>query len=63
MQDTLDCLAKSSGFGAIGPTTARAMRDAGVQVNFEAPQPNTDDVIADAMTHYFALGNREKARK
>ena len=53
---------KSSGFGAIGPTTARAIRDAGVQVNFEAPKPNTDDVIQ-AMTDYFALGNREKARK
>jgi len=61
-KDTLDCLMKSSGFGAIGPTTARAIRDAGVQVNFEAPQPNTDDVIQ-AMTRYFALGNREKARR
>jgi uroporphyrinogen-III synthase len=61
-KDTLDCLVKNSGFGAIGPTTARAIRDAGVQVDFEAPQPNTGDIIQ-AMSHYFALGNREKTRK
>lgn len=61
-KDTLDCLAKGSGFGAIGPTTAQAIRDAGVPVNFEAPHPNTNDIIQ-AMTHYFASGNREKARK
>ncbi|HEY6903126.1 MAG TPA: uroporphyrinogen-III synthase [Candidatus Acidoferrales bacterium] len=61
-RDTLDCLMENSAFGAIGPTTAQAIRDAGIEVGFESPQPNTSDIIQ-AMTHYFASRNREKARK
>jgi uroporphyrinogen-III synthase len=61
-KDTLDWLVENSAFGAIGPTTAQAIRDAGVEVDFESPQPNTKDTIH-AMTDYFASRNREKARK
>lgn len=61
-KDTLDWLVEGSAFGAIGPTTAQAIRDAGIEVDFESPQPNTNDTIL-AMTHYFASRNREKTRK
>jgi uroporphyrinogen-III synthase len=61
-KDTLDWLVESSAFGAIGPTTAQAIRDAGIEVGFESPQPNTNDIIQ-AMTYYFASRNREQARK
>lgn len=61
-KDTLDWLMENSRFGAIGPTTAQAIRDAGIKVGFESPQPNTNDTIL-AMTHYFASRNREKTRK
>jgi len=55
--ETVKQLGKDSAFGAIGPTTARAIRDAGFPVNFEAPQPNTDDVVR-AMAEYFAEKDR-----
>jgi uroporphyrinogen III methyltransferase / synthase len=61
-KDTLDWLVESSAFGAIGPTTAQAIRDAGIEVGFESPQPNANDTIQ-AMTYYFASRNREKTRK
>ena len=61
-KDTLNWLVESSAFGAIGPTTAQAIRDAGVRVDFESPQPHTKDIIQ-AMTRYFASRNREKAQK
>lgn len=61
-KDTLDWLMENSAFGAIGPTTAQAIRDAGIEVGFESPQPNTNDTIQ-AMTYYFASRNQEKARK
>ncbi len=61
-KDMLTWLAESSAFGAIGPTTAQAIRDASIEVGFESPQPNTNDTIQ-AMTRYFASRNREKTPK
>jgi uroporphyrinogen-III synthase len=61
-KDVLNWLAENSAFGAIGPTTAQAIRDAGVQVDFESPQPRTNDVI-EAMTRYFASADRVRSRK
>lgn len=61
-RDTLEWFVGRCAFGAIGPTTAQAIRDAGLRVDFEAPRPNTSDIIK-AMTDYFASTNRETARK
>lgn len=54
--------AKDSAFGAIGPTTAGAIRDAGVPVEFESPQPSTSEIVK-AMKQYFAEIERTKARQ
>lgn len=48
---------KQSAFAAIGPTTARAIRDAGVPVAMEAAKPNPYELIK-VMTQYFAKPNR-----
>ncbi len=61
-RDTLKSFVGNSAFGAIGPTTAQAIRDAGVRVDFESPQPNASDVIS-AMSLYFTSKDREKVRK
>jgi uroporphyrinogen III methyltransferase / synthase len=53
--------AKDSAFGAIGPTTAGAIRDAGLQVQFESPHPGTSEIVT-AMKKYFAEKERAKAR-
>lgn len=48
-----------SAFAAIGPTTARAIRDAGVPVAMEAAKPTSYEIIK-AMTQYFAKPNQRK---
>jgi uroporphyrinogen III methyltransferase/synthase len=50
-------LGEQSAFAAIGPTTARAIRDAGVPVAMEAAKPNSYEIIK-AMTQYFMKPNR-----
>ncbi|MGH9738733.1 MAG: uroporphyrinogen-III synthase [Candidatus Acidiferrales bacterium] len=54
-------LAKHSAFGAVGPTTSGAIRDAGAPVAFESPQPGVTAVVK-AMEEYFAEGDRAKIR-
>lgn len=60
-KETLTQLSKHSAFGAIGPTTAAAIRDLGVPVRFESPEPNATSVVK-AMAGYFAQRDREKVR-
>ena len=55
-------LAKHCVFGAIGPTTARAIRGAGVPVGFESSLPNTDAILK-AMEEFFAAQVRTKVRQ
>ncbi len=50
-------LAKDSAFGAIGSTTAGAIRDAGAPVEFESPQPGVTAVVK-AMEEHFAERGR-----
>ncbi len=54
-------LAKHSALGAIGPTTAGAIRDAGAPVAFESPQPGVTAIVK-AMEEYFSERGRAKAR-
>lgn len=61
-KETLTHLAKHSAFGAIGPTTAAAIRDASVPVQFESPEPNATSVVK-AMEGYFAERDRGKVRQ
>lgn len=60
-KETVIQLAKNSAFGAIGPTTAAAIVDAGVLVEFESPDP-TATAVAKAMEDYFAEQNRRNAQ-
>jgi uroporphyrinogen-III synthase len=53
---------EQSAFAAIGPTTARAIRDAGVPVAIEAAKPNSYEIIQ-AMTQYFAKPSRRKRNR
>jgi uroporphyrinogen-III synthase len=61
-KETVTQLAKKSAFGAIGPTTATAIRDAGVAVQFESREPSPT-VVVKSMEEYFAEGNRQKGRQ
>jgi uroporphyrinogen-III synthase len=58
-KETVTQLAISSAFGAIGPTTAAAIRDAGVPVQFESSGPSANAVVK-SMEEYFVVGNRAK---
>ncbi|MGH9561994.1 MAG: uroporphyrinogen-III synthase, partial [Terracidiphilus sp.] len=58
-EDEMKQLAKHCAFGAIGPTTARAIRDAGVPVGFESPQPSTNAILK-AMEDFVAAQGRAK---
>jgi uroporphyrinogen III methyltransferase / synthase len=59
-KDAMKRFAKDSVFGAIGPTTAGAIRDAGLVVQFESPHPGTSEIV-EAMKKYFAEKDRAKA--
>jgi uroporphyrinogen III methyltransferase / synthase len=61
-KETVTQLATHSAFGAIGPTTAAAIRDAGVSVKLESPEPGAAAVVK-AMEDYFAKRSRHKARR
>jgi uroporphyrinogen III methyltransferase / synthase len=61
-QQTVTQLTANLAFGAIGPTTASAIRDAGVAVQFESPEPSAMAIVK-AMEEYFAQRNRVKARQ
>lgn len=61
-EDTRIPLLAATAVGAIGPTTAQAIRDWGFPVAFESPQPDTNAIIK-AMTDYFASRKREKTRE
>ena len=49
---TLAKLAEKVRYAAIGPTTAKAMRDAGVRVHIEAEEASSAG-LADAIVKYF----------
>ena len=55
--DELARLSKSVRFAAIGPTTARALRESGVTVSIEAAQPSSEG-LAIAIAGYFASAVR-----
>ena len=55
-------LANNSAFGAIGSTTAAAIREAGVAVQFESPEPSATAVV-ESMERYFAGSNPSKVRQ
>jgi uroporphyrinogen III methyltransferase/synthase len=61
-RDAFTRFGEQSAFAAIGPTTARAIRDAGVPVAMEAAKPNPYQIIK-VMTEYFAKPNRRKASR
>ncbi len=61
-REAFTCFGEQSAFAAIGPTTARAIRDAGVPVAMEAAKPNSYEIVK-AMTEYFAKPNRRKASR
>jgi len=52
--------AKHSAFVAIGPTTAQAIREAGVPVEIEAARPSPCEIV-NAMIEYFSARERAKA--
>ena len=54
--------AATSAFAAIGPTTARAIREAGIAVVIEAEKPNSDEIIK-AMIAHFSKAESVKARE
>lgn len=60
-EDTMKQLARNSAFGAIGPTTASALRDSGIAVDFESPEPSSGAIV-NAMAKYFAEKERTKLR-
>lgn len=47
--------ASCSAFAAIGPTTAQAIRRAGVPVAIEAAKPNSDEIIKAMIAHFSQL--------
>ncbi len=61
-KETVTQLANRSAFGAIGPTTAAAIRNAGVAVQFESPEQGANAIVR-AMEEYFAERNRPKVRQ
>lgn len=56
-REAFERFGEQSAFVAIGPTTARAIRDAGVPVAMEAAKPNPYELIK-VMTQYFAKPKR-----
>jgi len=60
--DAAGQFARTSAFGAIGPTTAGAIRDAGLPVAFESRQPVAAEIIR-AMAEYFAAKDHAKSHK
>lgn len=61
-KETVTQLAANSAFGAIGPTTTAAIRDAGMLVQFESPEPGAKAIVK-AMEEYFSGRNRAKVRE
>lgn len=61
-RETVTRLAINSAFGAIGPTTAAAIRDAGVPVQFESPEPSATAIVK-AMGDYFSKRNPRGKRQ
>jgi uroporphyrinogen III methyltransferase/synthase len=59
-EQTMTRLAGNSAFGAIGPTTAGAMRASGAAVAFESPQPSSGAIV-NSMAEYFARKSLAKA--
>jgi uroporphyrinogen-III synthase len=55
-------LSQSVAFAAIGPTTARAIREAGVPVAIEAARPSSAQ-ITEAMIEFFSKSARVKANR
>ena len=60
--DRLKSYSEHSVFVTIGPTTARAIRDAGVRVKIEAAKPNSREIVK-AMMEYFSKDARAKAHR
>jgi uroporphyrinogen-III synthase len=61
-KETVTQLATKSAFGAIGPTTTTAIRDTGVAVQFESPEPSATAIVK-AMEEYFAGRNRPSLKQ
>jgi uroporphyrinogen III methyltransferase / synthase len=61
-RDGLERLIRDVAFAAIGPTTAQAIRIAGVPVAMEAAKPNADEIVQ-AMTQYFSSAHHRKASR
>jgi uroporphyrinogen III methyltransferase / synthase len=59
--DELKRFAGHSAFVAIGPTTAQAIRDAGVAVQVEAVKPSSREIVK-AMMEYFSQAAPAKTR-
>ncbi|HKV06291.1 MAG TPA: uroporphyrinogen-III synthase [Candidatus Acidoferrales bacterium] len=57
----LNRFARDSIFAAIGPTTAQAIRKAGVPVGIEAAKPSSDEIVK-AMIAHFSKPKQAKAR-
>lgn len=60
--EELKRFADRSVFAAIGPTTAEAIRDAGVQVKIEAAKPSSSEIVQ-AIVEYFAAKPSEAVRR
>jgi uroporphyrinogen-III synthase len=58
----LKLFADRSAFAAIGPTTAEAIRGAGVQVKIEAAKPSSSEIVQ-AIVQYFAAKPSEVVRR
>lgn len=61
-REAFERFGEQSAFAAIGPTTARAIRDAGVPVAMEAAKPNPYELIK-VMTQYFSKPNRREVSR
>jgi uroporphyrinogen III methyltransferase / synthase len=59
-REAFERFGEQSAFAAIGPTTARSIRDASVPLAMEAAKPNPYELIK-VMTEYFVKPNRRKA--
>lgn len=60
--EELKRFADRSAFAAIGPTTAEAIRGAGVQVKIEAAKPSSSEIVQ-AIVEYFAPKPSEAVRR